>query len=130
MDPHRGDIIIVEDDHSVTRAIARLLQAAGFGVRTFASSEALLVEAPAERGADCFVIDMHLPGLSGIELYGKLREGGICAPVVIITAHDDATHRRFATQIGAAAYITKPFSNKALLAAISSAIRNEKQNGS
>jgi FixJ family two-component response regulator len=127
MDQHRGGIIIVEDDHSVTRAIARLLQAAGFQPRTFASSEALLVEEPSEQCADCFVIDMHLPGASGIDLYRKLRERGISAPVVIITAHDDPMHRRFATQIGAAAYITKPFSNRALLAAISSAIANDQR---
>jgi FixJ family two-component response regulator len=127
MEQHRGEIIIVEDDHSVTRAITRLLQAAGFEARTFASSEALLVEEPAEQRADCFVIDMHLPGLSGIELYRKLREGGMSAPVVIITAHDDATHRRLAMQIGAAAYITKPFSNRSLLNAISAAILKAEQ---
>jgi FixJ family two-component response regulator len=121
----RSEIIIVEDDHSVTRALTRLLQAAGFGARAFASSEALLVEQPAAQCADCFIIDMHLPGLSGVGLYRALRENGICAPVVIITAHDDATHRRLAEQIGATAYITKPFSNQALLAAIATAIKTD-----
>lgn len=127
MHEHRGEIIVVEDDHSVNRAIKRLLQAAGFRARTFESSEALLVEQLEDQRADCFVLDMHLPGMSGVELYGKLREAGIQAPVVIITAHDDATHRHFATQIGAAAYITKPFSNRALLTAVSTAIVSSEQ---
>lgn len=122
MHQHRGEIIVVEDDHSVNRAIRRLLQAAGFRARAFESSEALLIEELAEQRADCFVIDMHLPGMSGIELYLKLHESGINAPVVIMTAHDDASHRRSATQIGAAAYVTKPFSNRALLAAVTTAL--------
>lgn len=122
MQEHRGEIIVVEDDHSVNRAIKRLLQAAGFRARTFESSEELLVEEIEDQQADCFILDMHLPGMSGAELYGRLRESGISAPVVIITAHDDANHRHFATQIGAAAYITKPFTNRTLLTAVSAAI--------
>jgi FixJ family two-component response regulator len=125
MHQNRSEIVIVEDDHSVTRAITRLLQAAGFDARAFGSSEALLLDEPAAQQAECFVIDMHLPGLSGIELCRNLREHSINAPVVIMTAHDDATHRRLAAQVGAAAYITKTFSNQALLVAISSAIRND-----
>ena len=122
MHEHRGEIIVVEDDHSVNRAIKRLLQAAGFRARTFESSEELLGEELEDQHADCFVLDMHLPGMSGVELYGRLRDSGIRAPIVIITAHDDANHRRFATQIGAAAYITKPFTNHTLLTAVAAAI--------
>jgi FixJ family two-component response regulator len=125
MRAHRGDIIVVEDDHSVNRAILRLLEAAGFRAQAFASAEALLIEGTTHQQADCFVLDVHLPGMSGIDLCRALREAGVSAPVVIITAHDDAHFRQAATRIGAAAYIRKPFSGRTLVAAIAEAILQE-----
>jgi FixJ family two-component response regulator len=122
MREHRGEIIVVEDDSSVNRAILRLLEAAGFRAQAFASAEALLTESTMHQQADCFVFDLHLPGMSGIDLYRVLREAGVSAPVVIITAHDDAHFRQAATCIGAAAYIPKPFSGRALVAAVAKAM--------
>jgi FixJ family two-component response regulator len=130
MRAHCGDIIVVEDDHSVNRAILRLLEAAGFRARAFESAEALLIEDMTQQPADCFVFDIHLPGMSGIDLYSALREAGVSAPVVIITAHDDAHFRQAATRIGAAAYIRKPFSSRALVAAVTAAMLREEDDES
>jgi two-component system response regulator FixJ len=90
---HVTTIIIVEDDSSVNLAVSRLLEAAGFDVRSFTSAGALLSDAKAH-DADCLVLDVHLPDMNGFDLQRKLVATGFTAPVVVITAHDDAMHRR------------------------------------
>lgn len=117
MQQHRGTIFIVEDDSSLNEAVGRVLQAAGFRSRPFASGEAVLAE-KALHEADCFVLDVHLPGLSGFELCSRLRCSGVLAPLILITAHDDAMHRSIARDIGAAAYLTKPVTSAALVNAV------------
>ena len=121
MQAHRGNIVVVEDDPSVNHAVGRLLEAAGFRARTFESAEALLRDEAAHM-ADCLVLDVHLPGMSGLELRRKLSDAGVSAPFVIITAHDDPGCRRAATEIGATAYLTKPFSSLSLIEAVACAI--------
>ena len=117
---HRGHIVVVEDDPSVKQAIGRLLDAAGFSARIFESAEELLAhEGPA---ADCLVLDANLPGISGFDLHRKLAKAGFRGPVVVISAHDDALHRRAAQEIGAAAYLIKPFSSVSLIEAVTCAI--------
>ena len=113
-------IIIVEDDFSVNLAVSRLLEAAGFGVRSFTSGGALLADTEA-RKADCLVLDVHLPDMNGFDLQRRLAAAGSTAPVVIITAHDDPMHRRAARDIGAFAYLTKPFSSMRLVDAVTRA---------
>jgi FixJ family two-component response regulator len=117
---HVTTIIIVEDDSSVNLAVSRLLEAAGFDVRSFMSAGALLADAHA-CDADCLVLDVHLPDMNGFDLQRKLVATGFTAPVVVITAHDDAMHRRAARDIGAFAYLTKPFSSLSLVDAVSRA---------
>jgi FixJ family two-component response regulator len=121
MQAHRGNIVVVEDDPSVNHAVGRLLEAAGFRARTFESAEALLSDETA-RLADCLVLDIHLPGMSGLELQKKLSDEGVSAPFIIITAHDDPAHRQAASQIGATAYLTKPFTSLSLIEAVVCAI--------
>jgi FixJ family two-component response regulator len=113
-------IIIVEDDSSVNLAVSRLLEAAGFDIRSFLSGNALLADAHA-CDADCLVLDVHLPDMNGFELQRRLAAAGSTAPVVVITAHDDPMHRRAARDIGAFAYLTKPFSSLSLVDAVSRA---------
>jgi FixJ family two-component response regulator len=117
---HVTTIIIVEDDSSVNLAVSRLLEASGFDVRSFTSAGALLADARA-CDADCLVLDVHLPDMNGFDLQRKLVATGFTAPVVVITAHDDAMHRRAARDIGAFAYLTKPFSSLSLVDAVSRA---------
>lgn len=113
-------IFIIEDDVSVNLAVNRLLVAAGFKTRCFTSAAALLAD-PGADSADCLVLDVHLPDMSGFELQRKLHAAGSSPPVVVITAHDDPMHRRAAREIGTFAYITKPFSSLTLLEAVSRA---------
>jgi FixJ family two-component response regulator len=110
-------ILIVEDDSSVNVAVSRLLEAAGFKTRSFLSAGALLRDTDAHN-ADCLVLDVHLPDMNGFDLQRRLAASGFKAPVVVITAHDDPMHRRAARDIGASAYLTKPFSSLALVEAV------------
>ena len=110
-------ILIVEDDPSVNLAVCRLLEAAGFKTRGFVSASALLADRGAQE-ADCLVLDVHLPEMTGFDLQRRLAASGFKAPVVVITAHDDPMHRRAAREIGAYAYLTKPFSSLSLVEAV------------
>jgi FixJ family two-component response regulator len=115
----RAKVIIVEDDMGLNRAVARLLSIAGFQSRSFDSAEGLLASESAT-GADCFVFDIHLPGITGVELQERLDDAGIHRPVIFITAHDDL-HTRHSARAGAS-YLTKPFSGQALIQAIDAAL--------
>lgn len=117
MQQHRGTIFIVEDDSSLNQAVGRVFEAAGFRARLFASAEAVLAEG-AMHEADCFVLDVHLPGISGFELCSRLRCSGVLAPLILITAHDDAMHQCIAREIGAAAFLTKPVASASLVNAV------------
>src|SRR3954452_13740061 len=105
------NIVLVEDDPGMNQAIKRLLDAAGFRAVTFFSAEALLQAGAASKAA-CLVLDINLPGLSGLELHRRLAMSCTPPPVIFITAYEEETGRRDAIQAGAAAYLTKPFSGR------------------
>ena len=113
---------MIEDDARLNQAVGRLLKSAEFCVRTFGSAEAVLADSAIDQ-ADCFVLDIQLPGISGFELYSRLMCSGMTAPVILITAHDDPIHHRTAREIGAAAYLIKPFSSRALIDAVARALK-------
>jgi len=113
-------IAVVEDDASVNKAIARLLGVSGFEVRTFDSAEAFLSR-DSNGQFDCLVLDVTLPGLSGIELHHRLLSSGVSRPVIFITAHDEPIGRAQMNQCGMAAYLTKPFRARALINAVTKA---------
>ena len=114
-------IVVVEDDSGLREALGRILSVAGFRARTFADAEQLL-QASAARGASCLVLDVHLPLLSGFELYDRLlAESGARPPAVFISAQDETDARKQATSAGAA-YLPKPFAGQQLLAAVKRAI--------
>jgi FixJ family two-component response regulator len=119
MHENRGKIVIVEDDAGLNRAVVRLLQAAGFQSFSFESAEGLLASNVASL-ADCFVLDVHLPGISGVELRAKLDDAGIARPVIFITAHDDPETRKSTNN--AASCLTKPFTGRTLIQAIDTAM--------
>ena len=117
-------IVVVEDDASVRRAIKRILRSGGFAAVLFASAEAAL-EANATASADCLVVDINLPGMSGFELYRRLTLAGKGMPVIFITARDEPAVRDEAERLGAAgSYLVKPFSGSDLLDAVTQAIRH------
>ncbi|RUM95765.1 response regulator [Pseudaminobacter arsenicus] len=114
-------IHVVDDDSEFLKGIARLLKAHGLEVRTFASAEEFQMDAePAE--ADCLVLDIHLGGISGIELLCRLSSAGIRVPVVLVTADDSEPTRGAAAAAGCSAYLEKPVSGKLLMDAINGAV--------
>jgi FixJ family two-component response regulator len=115
-------VAVVEDDVGMRKALARILQFAGFKVEAFASAEACLASG-ATASADCFVFDVQLPGESGFALRERLEQVGSTAPVIFITAHDSAGARARAAQLRAAAYLPKPFAGRALVDSIRQAVR-------
>src|SRR5262245_28818648 len=93
-------VALVEDDAGMSHALARILRLAGYQPATFVSAEALIRD-DGGAGADCLVLDVQLPGMSGFELRDHLARAGIAVPVIFITAYDDAEARVQAQQANA-----------------------------
>src|SRR5262252_4019033 len=120
--PVQGTVVVVDDDREMTRAIERLLKASGLRAVTFHSGEALLA-GDASATADCLILDVNMPGLSGFELRSRLVALGVRVPVIFITAYDDQASRARAAASGAAGYLAKPFQSEALLAVLAGALQ-------
>jgi FixJ family two-component response regulator len=114
-------VAIVDDDVLIQRALARLLYAAGWQAVTFTSAEAFL-QTGMQALPDCLVLDVWLPGMTGVELLEHLVATGRTLPAVIITARDDLQMRLRAMQAGAVAYILKPLDGQELLQALQEAL--------
>jgi FixJ family two-component response regulator len=114
-------ISVIDDDESVRRALRRLIHSFGWNVETFASAEEFL--APAEhRVPACLILDLRMPGMSGLELHERLAADGRRIPVVFITGHPDESARRAALAAGAVEFLQKPFDDQLLLDAVSRAL--------
>jgi FixJ family two-component response regulator len=122
-------VYLVDDDAAALRAFARLLQAWGYRVRTFASAQEFL-EAFEEDTAvpDCLLLDVHMPGLSGVELQAHLRRGDQSLPVVFLSGHLDAALRTGALSAGAVDFLQKPIDAEDLLRAVERAVA-QRRNG-
>jgi FixJ family two-component response regulator len=114
-------VAIVDDEEPVRKALGRLLQAAGFHVQTFASGQVFL-EAVAVRSPDCLVLDLHMPGLTGLQVLQQLQSSGPAVPTIVITAHDEPQARSRCVAAGAVAFLPKPLDGQILLQAISQAV--------
>jgi FixJ family two-component response regulator len=114
-------VIVVDDDPGFLSSLARLLSVHGFEARTFSSAEALL-DSDAAMAAAPMLLDLHLGGISGIELRLRLAAAGSTSPVIFMTAvDDDATHAK-AIKAGCIAYLKKPFAPNLLLDALGKAV--------
>jgi FixJ family two-component response regulator len=109
-------IAIVDDDPSVRRALQRLVESAGYTVRTFASAREFLDWLPQGQAA-CLVLDVHMDGMSGLDLQQRLA-----VPVIFITAHDDALTVERIKRARAAGHLRKPIDAQAVLNAIQQAV--------
>ncbi|MGB8712505.1 MAG: response regulator [Onishia taeanensis] len=117
------DIVLVEDDASLRHALQRMLQAAGYLVRPYGSAEALLeVGIDQTKQCDCLVLDICLPGMSGIDLSRTLLATKPCPPFILITGIDTPGLRDLASRTGAHGYLLKPFTGTELLEAIKRAM--------
>ena len=117
MPTRRPVIAIVDDDSGTLDAIGLLLDAHGFEVRPFDSAEAFL-ERDAVEQVDCLLLDIHLGGLSGIDLQRRLVASGSTLPVIFMTGLDDAGTRGQALSAGCVAYLQKPVIARQLMEAI------------
>lgn len=118
---HRDTVFIVDDDASVRDALSLLLSLQGHATATFASAEDFVAALqPAWRG--CVVLDIRMPGMSGLELQRRLRERNPPLPVIVITAHGDVAAARQAFLAEAVDFIEKPFDAEQLLAAVGLAL--------
>jgi FixJ family two-component response regulator len=108
-------IAVIDDDASVRKAFSRLLSAAGFEVVTCASGEEFLALIRNGPLPDCAVLDMHMPGLSGLELQNRLSTLGIRIPLIVITADGELLAQREFMEPDAVAYLRKPVDGPVLL---------------
>ena len=115
-------VAVVDDDSSVRIALARLLRIAGYLVKTFESGVEFLETLEEDDLPRAVVLDVHLPGLSALDVQARLRAEGLELPIVFITAADDASLDARVREAGGGELLRKPFSNEVLLAAISAAL--------
>jgi FixJ family two-component response regulator len=121
-------VAIVDDEEPVRKALKRLLRASGLEADTYASGKDFL-EASETRLPDCVVLDLHMPGMSGLQVLEELRSAKKSLPTVVITAYDEPASREQCLAAGAAAYLRKPLDERLLLNAISANVkRNVKEN--
>jgi FixJ family two-component response regulator len=119
--PSAATVLVVDDDISVRESVADLLRSAGYAVAVYASATAFLHSA-AVRGPSCLVLDVELPDLSGLDLQARLGAGQARSPIVFVTGHGDIPMTVRAMKAGAVEFLTKPFDDEALLAAVRTAL--------
>lgn len=115
-------IYVVDDDQAVRDGLTALLDVHGHELRTFETAERFL-EAVAPTATGCAILDIRMPGMSGVELQRELKRRNIPLPVIIVTGHGDVPLAVAALKAGAVDFLEKPFDSDALLASIDEALR-------
>jgi FixJ family two-component response regulator len=119
-------VFVVDDDDSVRRSLSRLIRSAGWRVETFPTAKSFLEYTPPNRPG-CLVLDLQLPGMSGLELQRSLVEAGRDIPIVFITGHGDVPSSVRAMKGGAVDFLQKPFDDQELLDCIARALRRSRE---
>jgi FixJ family two-component response regulator len=114
-------ISIVDDDESFREAMTSLMKSLGFAVQAFSSAEAFLAS-PYLESTSCLIADVHMPGMTGIDLQHQLVSRGYTIPVILITAYPDDTVRARASAAGVVCYLSKTFDDDALLNLVRTAL--------
>ena len=120
-----GIIAIVDDDEPLREALGSVMKAAGFSTEAFPSAEEFL-DSQHRCNISCLILDVRLPGMSGIELQKRLLDAECQIPIVFVTAHGDASLRDVVMKAGAAGFLNKPVRSDALLREIHAAIKRSK----
>lgn len=118
-------IAVVDDDPSVRQGLDRLIRSLGWRAETFASAQEFLAHQWADPPS-CLVLDLQLPGLSGLDLQKKMVEAGLETPIVFLTGHGNIPSSVQAMKAGAVEFLTKPFDEQDLLRAIQEAIERDR----
>jgi FixJ family two-component response regulator len=114
-------VLVLDDEASVRTALRRLLGAEGYRVAAFATSDELLADPRLGEGG-CLLLDLRMPGRSGLEVQAELRRRGVPLPIVFLTGHGDAQAHARALAAGAVAFLAKPWEPAALLEAVGRAV--------
>jgi FixJ family two-component response regulator len=117
-------VYVVDDDEEVRKSIESLIRSVGLSVQTFALAQDFLL-AKRKAGPGCLVLDVRLPGLSGLDLQSELARAEIHIPIIFITGHGDIPMSVRAIKAGAVEFLTKPFRDQDLLDAIQQAIERD-----
>jgi FixJ family two-component response regulator len=119
-------IAIVDDDPSAREGLSSLIRSVGLKVETFASAQEFLAR-PGAEVPSCLVLDLQLPGLSGLDLQKRMAEVGLEIPIVFLTGHGNIPASVQAMKAGAVEFLTKPFDDEELLRAIHEAVERDRQ---
>ena len=125
MNEERAVVFVVDDDPSMRRSVETLLRSVGLDVHVFPSAQEFMrAERPDTPG--CLVLDVRLPGMSGLAFQQELVKAGVALPVIFLTGHGDVAMTVRAMKAGAAEFLTKPFDDQVLLDAIHAAIERDR----
>lgn len=119
-------VAIVDDDPSVRRGLERLIRSAGWKAETFASAQEFL-DRPHAEAPSCLVLDLQLPGLSGLDLQKRMAEAGLDTPIVFLTGYGSIPSSVQAMKAGAIEFLTKPVDERDLLKAIEEAVERDRR---
>lgn len=121
----RPTIFVVDDDASVRDAISNLLESVGLRAKVFESTEAFW-KAPRPSAPSCLVLDVRLPGVSGLEFQEQLAKANVSIPIIFVTAHGDVPMTSRAMKAGAIEFLMKPFQKEELLAAVRDGLERDR----
>ena len=127
MTPEQSTVLVVDDDASVREALSDLFQSVGLTVEVYASAQEFLKNERPE-GPGCLVLDVRLPGKSGLDFQQELSAANINLPIVFLTGHGDIPMSVRAMKAGAVEFLTKPFREQDLLDAVQTALERERVN--
>jgi len=119
-------VAVVDDEEPIRKALGRLLRAAGLFVDCFASGQAFLDSIGTSR-PDCLILDLHMPGLGGLQVLEQLKSCRPPLPTIVITGHDEPENQMRCLAGGAAACLRKPLDDELLLQTIDQAVRKKSQ---
>jgi FixJ family two-component response regulator len=122
MTNNQSIVMIVDDDDSIRKAVRRLMKSFGFAIETFASAEEFLDSDRLEK-TSCLILDVHMPGMNGLELQERIVASSLAIPIIFITAFNDGRTRADALKAGAVGYLIKPFADEELLNCIHAALK-------
>jgi FixJ family two-component response regulator len=118
-------VSIVEDDHFFRESLKRLMRSQGYNVETFASANDFLAS-PCVAKTACLIADVHMPAMTGIELYRRLCEAGTAIPTILVTAYPNDADRADALKDGVVCYLPKPVDDKHLARCLREALHSGK----
>jgi FixJ family two-component response regulator len=125
MSQDKGIVFVIDDDPSMRRSLEGLLRSVGHEVRLFSSAPEFL-QAVRSDAPGCLVLDVRLPGMSGLAFQQELTKAGFALPVIFITGHGDVPMTVRAMKAGAIEFLTKPFDDQVLLDAIHAALERDR----